>query len=151
TRVQQFSFDIQRTVGKGFAMMVGYSGSRTANLTWSTATMNLNQLGTRYFTQGSALNSAVSNPFSGKGGTGVIGGTTVAANQLLRPFPQFTSVSFTNSSRNKAQYDAMALRLVKNMSSGLSVVSTYTWSKNFDQAGGGPGNNLNAGNSGPQD
>jgi hypothetical protein len=148
TRVQQFSFDVQRQLGKGFAAMIGYSGSRTANLTWSTASQNINQLETRYFSQGSALNAAVANPFSGKGGTGVIGGATVAANQLLRPFPQFTSVNFTNSDRNTAQYDAMSIRLHKNMSAGLSVVSTYTWSKNFDMSGGGPGNNLNAGNSG---
>jgi trimeric autotransporter adhesin len=33
----------------------------------------------------------------------------------------------------------------------LSLVSTYTMSKNFDMSGGNPGNNLNAGNSGPQD
>jgi hypothetical protein len=37
------------------------------------------------------------------------------------------------------------------MAYGLSVLSAFTWSRNFDRAGGGPGNNLNAGNSGPQD
>jgi hypothetical protein len=50
-----------------------------------------------------------------------------------------------------AQSDSPALKAQKNMAYGLSVLSAFTWSRNFDRAGGGPGNNLNAGNSGPQD
>lgn len=150
-RVQQFSFDVQRQLGAGWVTSVGYSGSRTSHLTWSTASLNINQLDPQYFSQGAALTQAVPNPFLNNGGTGVIGGATVARNQLLRPFPQFASVNLTNSDRNEAQYDAMVVRVQKSMSSGLSIVSTYTLSKNFDMSGGGPGNNLNAGNSGPQD
>lgn len=150
TRVQQFSFDVQRQLGAGWVTSIGYAGSRTTDLTWTTASLNYNQLDTQFFSQGTALTQAVPNPFSGKGGSGVIGGATVARNQLLRPFPQFTSVNFTFSDRNRAQYDSMVMRLQKSLSKGLSLVSTYTFSKNFDMAGGGPGNNLNAGNSGPQ-
>jgi hypothetical protein len=149
--VQQFSFDVQRQFAAGWMASIGYSGSRTSDLTWSTAAYNINQLNPSYFSQGAALNAAVSNPFYLKGGTGVIGGVTVAANQLLRPYPEFASVNFTNSSRNSAQYDSMVLKVNKSMSNGLSVVSTYTLSKNFDMSGGGPGNNLNSGNAGPQD
>ncbi|MBI4908481.1 MAG: TonB-dependent receptor [Acidobacteria bacterium] len=151
TRVQQFSFDIQRELKAGWVMSVGYAGSRTSHLTWTTASLNFNQLDPVDFSQGAALTQAVANPFFGKGGSGVIGGATVARNQLLRPFPQFTSVNFNFSDRNQAQYDSMALRVQKSMSKGLSVLSAYTFSKNFDKAGGGPGNNLNSGNSGPQD
>lgn len=150
-RVQQFSIDIQRQLAGGWVTSLGYSGSRTANLTWTTAALNVNQLDPLYFTLGSALTAAVPNPFFGKGGTGVIGGSTVAYNQLLRPFPHFASVNFTNSDRNRAQYDSMSVKAQKNMSYGLSVLSAFTWSRNFDMAGGGSGNNLNAGNSGPQD
>lgn len=150
-RVQQFSFDLQRQFQGGWVTTIGYSGSRTSHLTWSAATQNINQLDPQYFNMGATLTQAVPNPFFGNGGTGVIGGATVARNQLLRPYPQFTSVNFTNSDRNEAQYDAMVVRLQKSMSSGLTLVSSYTFSKNFDMAGGGPGNNLNAGNSGPQD
>ncbi len=151
TRVQQFSFDIQRQFGRGWAATLGYSGSRTSHLTWSTATMNINQLDPQFFSLGSALTAPVANPYYGNGGTGVIGSATVAANQLMRPFPEFSSVNLTNSDRNMAQYDSMVVRLNKTMSMGLTIVSTYTWSKNFDMSGGGAGNNLNSGNSGPQD
>jgi hypothetical protein len=151
TRVQQFSFDVQRQLASGWVATVGYSGSRTSNLTWSTANYNVDQLDPKYFSMGSALTQAVTNPFFGKGGTGVIGGATVARNQLLRPYPQFASVNLTNSDRNSAQYDALVVRVQKSMSNGFTLVSSYTLSKNFDMSGGGPGNNLNAGNSGPQD
>jgi hypothetical protein len=60
-------------------------------------------------------------------------------------------VNFTFSDRNKAQYDSMVIRVSKSLSKGLSLVSAYTLSKNFDMSGGGAGNNLNSGNSGPQD
>jgi len=151
TRVQQFSFDVQRQFGAGWVASVGYSGSRTANLTWTTASLNFNQLDPSQFGLGAALTQAVTNPFFGKGGSGVIGGATVARNQLLRPHPQFSAVNFTFSDSNRAQYDSMVLRVSKSMSKGLTLVSSYTLSKNFDMAGGGAGNNLNSGNSGPQD
>ena len=151
TRVQQFSLDIQRQLVSGWVVTAGYSGSRTADLTWSTAAYNINQLDPSFFSRGSVLTSPVANPFFGKGGTGVIGGSTVAANQLLRPYPEFSTISLTNSSRNKAQYDSFTLKAQKSLSKSLSVLSAYTLSKNFDMSGGGPGNNLNSGNSGPQD
>jgi hypothetical protein len=151
TRVQQFSFDVQRQLRAGFVATAGYSGSRTAHLTWTTANLNIDQLDPRYFSQGAALNQAVTNPFFGKGGSGVIGGATVASNQLLRPFPEFSQVNLSFSDRNQAQYDALVLKIQKSSSYGLTLLSTFTWSKNFDMAGGGPGNNLNTGNAGPQD
>jgi len=151
-RVQQFSFDVQRQLSSGLLASIGYSGSRTANLTWTTAALNFNQLDPRFFSQGAALTQAVPNPFVGRPGAGgIIGGSTVARNQLLRPHPQFASVNFNAHDRNRAQYDAIAIRVQKNMSKGLTFLTTYTLSKNFDMAGGGPGNNLNAGNAGPQD
>ena len=150
--VHQFSLDLQRELGGGFVLNAAYSGSRSRHLTWTTASMNYNQLDPSYFSQGAtALTAAVPNPFYQRGGSGVIGGASVAANQLLRAHPHFASVNFINGDRNRAQYDSAILRVQKSMANGLALVSAYTWSKNLDMAGGGPGNNLNAGNSGPQD
>ena len=151
-RVQQYSLDVQRQLKGGFVVNVGYTGSRSSNMTWTAATLNVDQLDPSFFSRGAtALTAAVPNPFFGKGGTGTIGGATVAANQLLRPYPQFASVNFTNTDRNRAQYDSAVVRVQKAFSQGYTLVSSYTWSKNFDMLGGGAGNNLNAGNAGPQD
>ena len=150
TRVQQFSLDVQRQFG-GIVASVGYSGSRTANLTFSTASLNIDQLDPKYFSRGAALNASVPNPFYLKGGTGALSGATVAANQLLRPYPQYSGINLNFSDRNHAKYDATVLKVQKAFSQGLTLLSTYTFSKNFDMSGGGAGNNLNSGNSGPQD
>jgi hypothetical protein len=151
-RVQQFSLDIQRQLPSGFVVNFGYSGSRSSDMTWTAATLNVNQLDPAFFSRGgTALTAPVANPFFGNGGSGSIGGATVAANQLLRPYPQFTSVNFTNSDRNRAHYDSAIIKVQKAFSQGFTMVSAYTWSKNYDLLGGGAGNNLNAGNAGPQD
>lgn len=150
--VQQFSVDIQRQLASGWAINVGYSGSRSSDMTWTAATLNVNQLDPSFFSRGAtALTAAVANPFFGNGGSGTIGGATVAANQLLRPYPHFAAVNFTNSDRNNAHYDSMIVRVQKSFSHGMTLVSAYTLSKNYDLLGGGAGNNLNSGNAGPQD
>jgi len=38
----------------------------------------------------------------------------------------------------------------KSLSNGLTLLSTFTWSRNWDASGGGVGNTLNSGNKGPQ-
>ncbi|MBC7924192.1 MAG: TonB-dependent receptor [Bryobacteraceae bacterium] len=151
TRVQQFSVDVQYQINSSLVVSGGYSGSRTADLTWTTASFNYNQLNPSFWNQGAALNQTVANPFYQRGGLNTIGGATVARNQLLRPHPQFAAVNLNFGSRNMAQYDSAVLKLQKRYSSGLTFIGAYTWSKNFDMGGGGPGNFLNAGNSGPQD
>ncbi|MDX2269530.1 MAG: TonB-dependent receptor [Bryobacter sp.] len=149
-RVIQYSFDIQRQLPAGFAMTLGYSGSRTNDLTWSSAALNINQLRPEYLSLGSALQSRVPNPFFGAGGSNSIGGATIERNILLRPHPQFSAVNYANQSYGTARYDALLFTLRKNMSNGLTLYTAYTWSKNLDNSGGGTGNNLNGGNAGPQ-
>lgn len=46
---------------------------------------------------------------------------------------------------NRARYDSFILKLQKRMGMGLSFLSTWTWSKNYDASFAGPGNNLNTG------
>ena len=75
-RIHQLSFDIQHELPGNIAVSIGYLGTRGRHLTGSTAGLDINQnvLDPRYFSQGSALNQAVPNPFFGKGEPGVIGG-----------------------------------------------------------------------------
>jgi len=51
---------------------------------------------------------------------------------------------------NSASYDALTLRAQKRMSSGLTFLGTWTWSKNYDGSFAS-GNFLNASGSAPQD
>lgn len=148
-RVQQYSFDIQRQLTAGMAMTIGYSGSRSNNITWTAAGLNMNQLRPEYLALGSQLQQSVANPFFGRGGSNGIAGANIERQQLLRPYPQFTGVTYNNQSYVRGRYDSMAITVRKN-GKGLNFLTSYTWSKNYDNAGGGAGNNLNAGNAGPQ-
>jgi|HigsolmetaAR201D_1030396.scaffolds.fasta_scaffold05981_2 hypothetical protein len=148
--VQQFSIDIQRELPGGVALSVGYVGSRTRNLQLTAASININQLEPRYLSEGPALNAPVANPFYGKGGSGIVGGETIPRSQLLRPFPAFGAINYMLSDYSWARYDSMVVKAQKRFSEGLTFLTTWTWSKNLDASSGGPGNNLNAGNVGPQ-
>lgn len=79
----------------------------------------------------------------------MIGSSTVAYNQLLRPFPEFSSVSIASTTANSL-YNALNLRFEKQMSHGLSILAGYTWSSNWDSAWGTT-SSLNSGPSAPQD
>ena len=115
-----------------------------------TGAANINQLADPYLALGSQLVAKVPNPFFNNGGTGVIGSSTVALNQLLRPFPEFSSVNIVTSGA-KSLYNALNVKLQKRLSQGVSVLATYTWASNWDSAWG-TNNNLNGNTPGlPQD
>ncbi len=148
--VQQFSFDIQRSLSHGIGLALAYVGSRSSHLALGAASVNGNALNPGLLSLGSALTQSVSNPFFGKGGAGVVGTANIQASQLLLPFPTFGTVGKLFSDYNKAKYDSMVVKVQKNMSNGLTFLSTFTWSRNWDASGGGVGNTLNAGAKGPQ-
>jgi hypothetical protein len=134
-RVQQFSAGVERELPGRIALEADYIGSRSTNLspgpTGSTA-VNYNQLNPSNFNLGyAALSSSVANPYYGNGGTGVIGSATVAQSQLLRPFPQFSSVNLLTSSSH-ADYNALLVKAERRIGHGLNLLSSFTWSRNRD-------------------
>ena len=136
--VQQFSFDLQRELVGHVVLEVGYIGSRSSHLDPSPTgggAVNIDQLAPAYLSQGSSLLSAVANPFYGNGGTGVIGGTTVSKLQLLKPYPQFSSVNLYLDSSH-ATYDALVVKAQKRLASGVTFVATWTHSRNMDSSFG---------------
>jgi hypothetical protein len=150
TLVQQFSLDVQRELPGSITFSAGYVGSRTSNLILGTGTINVNQLADQNLSQGSALLQTVNNPFYGNGGAGVVAAQKVTRSQLLRPFPQFGSVSLTGSDNNSARYDSLVLKAQKRFSAGLTFLSTWTWSKNFDGSFGASNFYVNSITSSPQ-
>ncbi len=148
--VEQFSLDVQRELPFGIAAEVGFVGSKSAHLSLGSTALNGNALNPSLLSQGTALTQAVANPFFGNGGTGVIGTSTVQASQLLLPYPTYGAISYQYNDNNKAVYDSLVAKLQKRLSNGLTLLSSLTWSRNWDESGGGVGNTLNAGSKGPQ-
>ncbi|MEP6538826.1 MAG: TonB-dependent receptor, partial [Bryobacteraceae bacterium] len=149
-RIQQFSFDVQRELPGGIALVVGYLGTRARHLTGSTAGLDVNQnfLDPSNFALGAGLNATVANPFYGKGGTGILGNPTVQAYQLLLPYPTYGGVVFSSTDFNHSHYDSLVVKGEKHFSMGLTFLSTLTWAKSFDLASAG--NVMMAGPSGLQ-
>jgi hypothetical protein len=64
--VHQYSFDLQRELGRDIVVSAGYLGSRSENLSvggTNSNTLNINQLETRYQSLGTSLLDQVPNPF----------------------------------------------------------------------------------------
>lgn len=142
--IHQFSFDVQRQLPWGLALAAGYVGSRSYDLVLGAGGLNINQLDPKYFAEGSAaLNSSVTNPYYVAGGPGLIGGRTMTREQFLRPFNQFGNVTLSNSDYNRALYDSFVSKVQKRMSNGLSLLASWTWSRNMDATIGGPGSFFN--------
>jgi hypothetical protein len=123
--VQQWNFDIQREISTGFAADIAYAGSKGTGLP---ATIQANQLSDRYLSLGTALNQQVANPFYGLVTVGTLAQPTVAAGQLLRPYPQFTGVGLGSVNVGSSIYHSMQFKLTKRFTGSLIAVS-YTVSK----------------------
>ena len=131
-----FSADIERELPGRISLQAGYIGSRSTDLSpgpLGGGAENVDQLNPSNFGLGASLSDPVTNPFYGRGGTGVIGSPTVARSQLLRPFPQFSSVNLYTSS-SYARYDALLIKGERRATHGLNLVGSFTWSRNLDDS-----------------
>jgi hypothetical protein len=145
--VMQYSADIQRDLGYGFALKVGYVGAHAKSLP---LTANINQLPDKYLSLGStALMASVPNPYYKAGGAGLVGKATIPYEQTLLPFPQYTTIS-DSVSVGYSNYNALDLKLQKRFSHGFTLLTAFTWASNWDNSWGAS-NTLNPGNNGPQD
>jgi len=100
----------------------------------------LSYLSPENFALGSALVQSVPNPFYGIITTGPLSSSTTTRRQLLLPYPQFTGVENGYAFWGNSIYHALALKVEKRFSEGLSIMMAYTNSKLIDDgrfAGGG--------------
>ncbi|MDE3196361.1 MAG: TonB-dependent receptor [Acidobacteriota bacterium] len=148
--VEQFSLDVQRELPFGLAAEVGFVGSKSSHLSLGSTNLNGNALNPALLSMGTGLTQQVANPFYGNGGVGVIGTPKVQASQLLLPYPTYGAINLQFNDNNKAVYDSMVMKLQKRLSNGLTLLSSLTWSRTWDESGGGVGNTLNSGAKGPQ-
>src|SRR6185436_4941825 len=81
----------------------------------------------------SFLSAQVPNPFRGLlPGTG-LNGATVERQQLLRPFPHFTSLQ-SERYDGEATYNSLQLRIERRFSQGYTVNGSYTFSRLDEEA-----------------
>lgn len=139
---QVWNFAIQRLLGRDWVTEIAYVGSRGVHLPLNN--FNLNQLDPSLQQLGNTvLGANVANPFFGiiTDPNSILSRATVSRTQLLRPFPQYTSLAYSRPLANMgdARYDALQMKIQKRFTRGLSLLAHYTWSKSMDIGGTGNG------------
>ena len=124
--MMQWNFDIQQSLTPTVLLDVGYSGSHGVHLTRD---LGLDQLNPQYLSLGTSLQNLVPNPFAPYIGTGALSQPTVAQQQLLMPYPQFTSIDEINDTSASSVYHSLQVKLEKRLSHGVSFLVSYTTGK----------------------
>ena len=138
-RTHRWSIGLQRELPGQFVVEATFVGAHGENLP---VLRQLNGVPTQYLSTSpvrddatnNRLTQQVPNPFAGLlPGTG-LNGANVARSQLLRPYPQFTSIQATETN-GKSDYYALQARVERRMSHGITVQLAYSWSKTMIETG----------------
>jgi hypothetical protein len=130
---QQWNVSVQREITPDTTVEVAYVGSKITNV--GIPDSNLNQLTAGDLSLGPALTKSVPNPFFGEiPRTSSLGGPTISVAQLMKPYPQFTTVSLYRNNVGTTRYDGLELSLRHRLTRGLFVSAAYTRSKLVDDA-----------------
>jgi hypothetical protein len=131
--VQQWHLSLQRELTRNIAAEVAYTGSIITNVGMPDA--NLNQLTADQLAQGATLTQRVPNPYFGQiPASSSLGDPTITRAQLMKPYPEFTTVSLYRNNVGTTQYNAFYVKVQQRLSGGLSYLVSYTRSKLLDQA-----------------
>ena len=129
----QWNFNVQRALPGDMTLQVGYVANRGLQLQRNSESgLDLDQINPVYLSLGSHLNDLVTNPFYGFVNAGVLASPQVSRGQLLRPYPQFTSVIPIYSSGSSSTFQSLQTTFKKRFSHGLQFEGSYVWSKVID-------------------
>jgi Carboxypeptidase regulatory-like domain/TonB dependent receptor-like, beta-barrel len=127
---QQWNLAIERQFPGNTVLEVGYAGSKGTHLPFSLS-YQMDQIADSYLSLGNQLVQQVANPFYGSvpASAGILAKPKIAYGQLLRPFPQFTSVGNSSPMQGSSTWHALEVKVERRVGGGGTVLGTYTWSK----------------------
>lgn len=134
--IQQWNATVQHQLPGSTVIEVGYLGSKGNHLVDGEGSMNYNQLRPEFLALGSALNDLVPNPFFGiiTNESSVLSRSTVTRAQLLRPYPQYTSLNAFRKPQASSIYHSLIVSAEKRYSNGLGMLISFTAGKLIDDA-----------------
>jgi hypothetical protein len=127
--IAQWNFDIQQSLWKGGVFEATYSGSAGVGLPAGWATQ-INQVPDQYLALGSALNQSVPNPFASVVTSGPLSQPTILRSQLLRPWPQFTTLFGEGQNVGHSSYHGLEAQYKQRFAAGIFTFA-YTCSKSI--------------------
>jgi hypothetical protein len=130
----RWNLDLQREIGKGMVLELGYQANNAVHLG---VDRPLNGVPLDYRSTSTSrdtatinrLTSLVANPFAGLIPGTPLNGGTIARQQLLRPFPQFTNVTAQQMNDGRSNFHMFQARLERRFSNGLSLLANYLYAK----------------------
>jgi TonB dependent receptor len=130
---QQWNLAVQRELTRNISFEVAYAGSHITHV--GIPDVNINQLTADQLATGAPLLQKVTNPFFGQiPRSSSLGDPTIAAGQLLKPFPEFLTVAPYRNNIGSTVYHAFEAKLEQRLARGLSYLVSYTHSKLIDTA-----------------
>ncbi len=139
--VQQWNLAVQHAFTSNLSFDLAYVGSHVVHL--GIPDQNLNQLTDGQIASGlagpaaaKALTGSVTNPYFGviSPNSQLGASRTIAAAQLLKPFPEFQNVAIYRNNRGSSVYHALEAKLEERLTHDLTFLTSYTWSKLIDPA-----------------
>jgi outer membrane receptor protein involved in Fe transport len=130
---QQWNVSVQRELTTNTTVEAAYVGSIITHV--GIPDTNLNQLSASQLALGSALLQKVQNPYFGIiPRSSSLGDPTITVAQLLKPYPEYTTVSFYRNNVGTTRYQGLELSLRQRLAHGLTYSIAYTRSKLVDDA-----------------
>jgi Carboxypeptidase regulatory-like domain len=141
--VQQYNFGVERTLGHSATLSVAYAASKGTHLVltqgYTNTARNLDQLPDQYDALGgtpgsnTGLFTEVPNPYysavTAAGNGGLLATPTIFEGFLLKPYPQYTSLSQTVPRQGDSTYNALQVAFKQVFKHGGLVQVAYTYAK----------------------
>jgi hypothetical protein len=148
--VLRWELSIQRELPKGFVLEVAFIGNRANHLPIET---QLDYIPAQYLSTSPFRNATVisnlttvtiPNPFLGLSGFNGLTGKTVAQDQVLIPFPQYTvpappssptsgGIDLQENPAGSSNYQSLNVRVQKRLSHNLTLLNNFVWSRLSDR------------------
>jgi hypothetical protein len=130
---QQWNLSIQRELTSNMSVEVAYVGSKVTHI--GIPDTNINQLTAGQLALGPQLTKRVPNPYYGIiPRSSSLGDPTITVAQLMKPYPQYTTVSLYRNNVGDQNYNGATAKLEQRLTKGLSYLVSYTYSKLLDDA-----------------
>jgi hypothetical protein len=114
---------------------VSYVGTAAHHLL--NGNLDYNQLNPQYLALGQILNAAIgSTAATAAGFLAPYAGFQGSVAQALRPYPQYQTITMSSDPIGNNTYNALQVRAQKKYSNGLSLLVSYTFSKDLTDADG---------------
>jgi hypothetical protein len=140
----EYSLHLQQQV-RNWLFEIGYSHNKTYQI-WQDRNVNYPSLqqwqslrAPRFDANGRPMDrllwdELVPNPF--RGIPGIVGGigtaSTVSISQLIRPIAYLGDFNMNDNPLGENQFDAMLVKVERRFSKGFSMLTSFTWSKLFE-------------------